>query len=105
MPQTEIRGDSLEKLIKEAEKLPGKPTGTICNLFRTDKASPGGDGYSRTVKLREGLYVQCFGECKERGKKCEPVIDFIRASDEPPEFSWIVLKCLCREPRGKIHVD
>jgi hypothetical protein len=106
MAITEIRAESLEGLIKEAEKLPHKPTGTVCNLFRASKPSNGGDGYSYTIKLKHDLFVQCFGECKEKGRICEPVVEFIRNSEDPPELSFLRIKCLCKEPRtGKIHVE
>jgi hypothetical protein len=104
MAETEIRGENLEELIKKAEKLPPKPTGTLCNLFRTHQPSEGGNGYSHTIGIKRGLYVQCFGECKEKGKICQSVIEYIKLSEEPPEDAFIRIKCVCKEPKGKIHI-
>ena len=105
MAETEIKGESLEELIHKAEKLPTKPTGTLCNLFRTHQHSQGGNGYSHTIGIKKGLYVQCFGECKEKGRVCEPVLEYIKVSEDPPEYSFVRIRCACKEPRGKIQID
>jgi hypothetical protein len=94
-PQHDISGDSLRELIKAAKKLPTKPVGTICNLFRTTKASNGGDGYTYTMKIEDGLYVQCFGECKKAGQTCTLGIIVVRPEGEDPS---IRISCNCFPP-------
>jgi hypothetical protein len=49
------------------------------------------------LKIDEDLYVQCFGECKERGEHCTLGFAIVRDSDEEPESSAIEIRCKCFE--------
>jgi len=104
--ENKIRGSDLDDLIDKVRKLPKKPVGTMCTMVQTSRPSDGGNGYSWTLPIVEGLYVQCFGECKKKGEACQPFIVSVAPADELYSF---VIGCDCGPPRkpkkGKIKID